>query len=273
MTRSDHDEFDGLAVGWALHALEPDEEHAFADHLSTCQRCKAAVHQSEEALGELAYDVPLVDPPPQLLDRIRLATGATDMPSARFRISSPAAADEPEKTGEPSRSRVAEVTLLRRLRRNSWAPLTMAAAAVLIALLSWNVVLHDQAGHARRVAAQRQAVIAKLTDSSTKVALQDGAGKIIGYVLQRGTGVDVVSDGLAPNNRATTTYVLWAVQESGKPPQAVGTFDVVRKDLDVRTVAGHAPLSDFSAFAVSRELGRTSPDRPSQVVATGAVPG
>ena len=257
MTQSDHDEYDGLAVGWALHALEPGEEHAFGAHLDTCAHCQRAVAQSEEALGRLAYDVPLVDPPPHLLDRIRLATAATGARLALFEAA----------------PIVPPTPLARRLRVPRWAVAGMAAALVLIALLGWNIVLRDQAAEAQRVAAQRKAVISKLTEGSSRAALRDGGNRTIGYVLQRGTDVQIVADGLTPNDRTKTTYVLWAVQGSGAPPVAVGTFDIVRSGLDVRPVAGQAPGFGFSRFAVSREAGRTVPDRPSQVVATGVVRG
>jgi hypothetical protein len=36
---ADHQRYDELAVGWALHALEPEDEAAFARHLSGCARC------------------------------------------------------------------------------------------------------------------------------------------------------------------------------------------------------------------------------------------
>ena len=37
--RADHEVFDELAVGWALHALEPEDEAVFAQHLPGCERC------------------------------------------------------------------------------------------------------------------------------------------------------------------------------------------------------------------------------------------
>lgn len=259
MTRSDHDDFDGLAVGWALHALEPGEEHAFVEHLATCDRCQVTVLESEEVLGELSYDVPMVDPPPELLDRIQAAAGAT---SPRVTIPSVA---------EPVVEPVAPTPLARRSRVPRWAPMALAAAVVLIALLSWNVVLRNQATDAQRLAAQRQDVISKMAGSSTRATLLDKANHPIGYVQQRGSDIQVVANGLPANDRTKSTYVLWAVQGAGRPPLAVGTFDVVRAGIDVRRVDGQVPAAGISGFAVSREAGRVAPARPSQVVATGAT--
>lgn len=259
MNRAAHDEYDGLAVGWALHALEPGEEHSFADHLATCVRCQRLVHESEEALGELAYAVALVDPPAQLLDRIRHATGASDA--------------MPGRLGRPHRQPTPIGRASRMLR---WAAPAMAAALVLVALLGWNVALRHRAQQDQRLAAERQAVISQLAQSTTRAALVDGAQRTVGYVLQRGSSVEIASggpalNGLAPNDRARTTYVLWAVQRSGGPSIAVGTFDVVRRSLDVRPVHNAQLHDGVTGFAVSREPGRGVPQRPSEVVATGAV--
>ncbi len=254
MTRPEHDEYDGLAVGWALHALEPGEEEVFDLHLATCSRCQATVQESVETLGELAYDVPLVDPPSHLAARIRVATGAEDTNSGQAEVIPLRPPTRPD-----------------RLRLSGRPAAAMAAAVVLIALLSWNVVLRNQAVDAERIAAQRQDVITKMTGISTRALLSEKAGRPIAYVAQRSGGLQIVAAGLSPNDRAKFTYVLWGVQGSGRPPQAVGTFDVIRAGTDVRPVTGQAPLSGFSGFAVSLEPGRTAPDRPSQVVATGAA--
>lgn len=260
MRRTDHDDFDGLAVGWALHALEPAEEQAFAEHLAACDRCQQLVRESEEMLGDLAYDVPMVDPPPQVLDRIRHETGATG-----------ATAGGPRRF-EESLAPVVPIAPRPYRRWPRWAMPAIAAALVLIALLGWNVVLQNRVDEAQRIAAQRGSVIEQLGSSSTRAVLTDDANRTVGYVVQRGSSVDIVAGGLAPNDQARTIYVLWAVQGSGEPPQAVGTFDVIRTSMDVRSVDGSPPAPDtFTGFAVTKEQGRNVPQQPSQVVASGAV--
>ena len=260
MTHANHDDYDGMAVGWALHALEPGEEQAFAEHLATCDRCQRMVAESEEALGELAYDVPLVEPPPRVLERIRQETGAVHArPPGRL-------------AGRPSAAVV--TPLVRRMPPRSVRRVLPAIAAglVLVALLGWNVVLQSRVDEAQRVAAERQQVISELARSTTRAVLTDSADRTVAYVVQRGSQLEVVAGGLTPNDRRRSTYVLWAVQGSGQPPRAVGTFDVVSTTMDIRPVDGTPPPADsFSGFAVSREPGRSAPERPSQVVATGAV--
>ncbi len=41
------------AVGWALHALEPDEEMAVLLHMPQCSACRAAAHDAEQVLSWL----------------------------------------------------------------------------------------------------------------------------------------------------------------------------------------------------------------------------
>ena len=260
MRRADHDDFEGMAVGWALHALEPDDEQEFTDHLLTCDRCQQLVRESEETLGELAYDVPLVDPPPQLLDRIRQATGATS--------SEVGARTQVEHSAAPA------IPLRRRSVRRMppWFMPAVAAGLVIIALLGWNVLLQNRIDESQRVAAQRQDVITKLAKSSTRAVLADSQNRTVGYVVQRGSNVEIVAAGLAPNDRVRSTYVLWAVQGSGEPARAVGAFDIVKATMDVRAVGGSPPTPDtVSGYAVSKEPGRNVPKQPSEVIATGAV--
>lgn len=255
MTRPEHDEYDSLAVGWALHALEPGEEAAFAEHLTGCDRCQRAVRESEAVLGELAHDVPTFDPPPHLIDRIHDAMGVTGAAPAE----------------SPHRPRPTVIHLGGWRRRQRWMMPAMAAGILLVALLGWNIALQQRVGEERQLAAKRQTVINELASSTRRAALRDTAGHHVGYVLQRGSQVAVVADGLRPNDAARTTYVLWALPSSGAAPLAVGRFDVATTGLDLQTVSGEPPPRDIAAFAVSREPGRTVPAKPSTVVASGVV--
>jgi hypothetical protein len=72
------------------------------------------------------------------------------------------------------------------------------------------------------------------------------------------------------NDAARSTYVLWGMK--GNTPVPLGTFDVVRGDLDVRHVdADQAGLDNYSVFAVSLEPGRRAPAAPTHMVAIGGV--
>lgn len=71
-----HGEWDALAVGWALSALDPHDEARFAVHLPTCPRCTETVREALRTVSDLAYAVPDDAPPAGLKQRIMLAAAA-----------------------------------------------------------------------------------------------------------------------------------------------------------------------------------------------------
>ncbi len=76
--REDHETFDELAVGWALHALEPEDEAVFAPHLARCPRCARTVAETSEVMAALATDLPPAEPSDGLRDRLRDAVERTE---------------------------------------------------------------------------------------------------------------------------------------------------------------------------------------------------
>jgi TusA-related sulfurtransferase len=53
-------------VGWALHALEPDEEMEVLQHLPQCPSCQDSVRDVEQVMAGLGAAVEQVDPPPSV---------------------------------------------------------------------------------------------------------------------------------------------------------------------------------------------------------------
>ena len=76
--RTEHAPFDELAVGWALHALEPEDESAFVAHLAGCERCAVTVAETRDVMSAMAADLPQPEPSEGLLQRIRTAVGETE---------------------------------------------------------------------------------------------------------------------------------------------------------------------------------------------------
>jgi hypothetical protein len=72
----EHGEWDALAVGWALSALDPEDEERFAEHLPGCARCTATVRESLYTVADLAYALPDEAPPPSLKSRLMTAVAA-----------------------------------------------------------------------------------------------------------------------------------------------------------------------------------------------------
>ena len=74
----DHARFDELAAGYALHALEQDEERQFLDHARHCPLCQQALAGYAEVAAALAETSPPAEPSPQLGPRILAAALARD---------------------------------------------------------------------------------------------------------------------------------------------------------------------------------------------------
>jgi hypothetical protein len=89
----EHGEWDALAVGWALSALDPEDEECFADHLPGCDRCTATVRESLYTVADLAYALPDEAPPPSLRSRLMAAVASEPR--------TPALAQEADLPGEP----------------------------------------------------------------------------------------------------------------------------------------------------------------------------
>ena len=93
----EHGEWDALAVGWALSALDRGDEELFAAHLPGCARCTATVRESLYTVADLAYALPDEAPPASMKMRLMAAVAAEP------RTAAPSAPDGPEEwpLGEP----------------------------------------------------------------------------------------------------------------------------------------------------------------------------
>ena len=112
---TDHDEYEALAVAWAVNALEPADQAIFEAHRDGCERCTRAAYAALDIAAELAYGVPDVAPPARLRERVlavALPHGPMGQPGARLGQSdllpaarpAPGAADQSEvqRTARPA---------------------------------------------------------------------------------------------------------------------------------------------------------------------------
>ena len=80
----------------------------------------------------------------------------------------------------------------------------------------------------------------------------------------------MIISGLSVNRPETSSYVLWGMGEGD--PVALGTFDVSRSQMDVRSVGSPSTdLDGFPQYGISLEPGQEAPSAPTDVVATGEV--
>jgi anti-sigma-K factor RskA len=240
-TPLNHGQFEELAAGWVLGALEPDDEQVFRRHLATCDRCEQSVRELEEVAGELAYAAPPVDPPPALWASIRGALGEAEPPG--------------------------QVQPLRPRPRRVW-PLRLAAAAcilLLVALALWNVALRDQNDTYRQRVAALEEVAGLANDPTTRtVSLNattpaaQGARVTVLASSRQDRGVLLV-EGLRPAPPGRV-YELWRLPE-GKVADAQPAV-VFLGSARVQSVPFSMPLQPTTGFAVTVEQGPRGSDKP-----------
>jgi hypothetical protein len=258
-----HRAFDELAVGWALHALEPEDEAVFAVHLRGCACCAETVAQTTEVMAAMATDLPPAAPSEDLRSRLRAAVQDTEqvrVPEAR-----PAPVAVSEEPGPVSHR------LWPRRRRVLSVALAAVAVAAVAGLGLWNVVLHsDRQELQATVAAQREAVERVLTPGRATIAPLTSDGRPVATVVARSGEVQVLTYGLSVNDAAATSYVVWGLGD--EEAVALGTFDVEQPQMEVRTVgSGRTGLDGYARYGISIEPGQEAPSAPTEVVATGQV--
>lgn len=94
----EHGEWDALAVGWALSALDPADEELLAAHLPGCARCTATVRESLYTVADLAYALPDEAPPASVKTRLMAAVAAEPRTATPV---SPPPEEEEWPLGEP----------------------------------------------------------------------------------------------------------------------------------------------------------------------------
>jgi hypothetical protein len=244
-----------LAVGWAMHALEPAEESLVAAHLVDCAECARTVAETEQVgamLGLALSDVAI--PSPELDQRV-LDIANTDTTAPVIPLARPTA-------------RTANV-VPRRYR------ILAAAAAVLLVAASIGlglrvIQLGDQRDQAvRQVSAMTEAMRRAADPASVRVPLVNiKDGHPVGMVLAGPADVALVVTGL-PGNRVTDQiYVLWGLGNG--QPTPLGGFDVAPDKPILQSVASAAGRT-YDGFAVSIEQGRHTPAAPTTVLASGKV--
>jgi anti-sigma-K factor RskA len=224
-----HDELRELSGGYALGILHEPERRAFEAHVSTCASCAAEIRDFTAVASALALDVPQVDPPASLRDRVlRAATQPAPQAAVVESIAERRAAAEPRRAG----------------RERLFALLSAAAAVIALALGGYAVslqrriaVLEEQVRVAADRAAQSQQQLVQLraaADQSTQVRQILAAGDLRRIDLA-GTKAAPAATGRAfwsareglvvafanlPATQAGQVYQLWVIPPGGSPIDA-----------------------------------------------------
>lgn len=254
-----HELFEELAAGHALHALEPEDEHLFLQHVAACARCERALDELRDTASHLAYGAGPSALPDGLFERVR---AAVVLESGEQVFAAPAEALPV----------VVPLARRRRLPSRASALVAAAAAAVLVTgLAASNVALRQDRVQQLASTDRFAEAVRTLEEGGRSVPLLDEQRQVAAVAVLRDGTVSLVVDGLAPNDDATT-YVLWEQTRFGGQ-RALGTFDVRDDDIAVvQDLPLRSAEDDLAALAVTRERGRTAPARPLVApVASGAV--
>jgi anti-sigma factor RsiW len=261
-----HDEALDLAAGYVLGALEPAEETAVRDHLATCPEPHTEFVELGGIVTALLADVPLVEPPAALRDRIMDAARADLAVPPRTPIAAPSGAP-----GFPP----AEERVLRRTARTSrldWA-LRIAAVIAVVAIGAWGLGLQRQLDAAR----QFDQAVAQVLDAAGRpgaqavilTPAQGKQGQGIAAVAPDGTVTLAMRD--LPATSDGQVYTTW-VLVGKNAPIAVADFTVDANGIaSVRTRPAQTPPGAILAVTLEPNPGNTAPKGP--IVSTGTAPG
>jgi Anti-sigma-K factor rskA/Putative zinc-finger len=257
-TPMSHSEFEELAAGYVLGALEPDDEQDFRRHLDGCAACEANVRELKAVAGELAYAAPPVDPPDTLWTGIRREI----QPEA----ARPGAVPEPPREAAPQAPQAPRAGTGRR-RPRLLPGLAAAAALLMAAVLSvWNLNLRDENAAVRdRVAALERATQLANDPNASLVTLDDapapgGAQATVIASSAKDRGVLLV-ESLPPLAR-DRVYELWGVPQGDFEQAEKALVFVPLRRQGVQALEFEVPIQPGTVFAITDEPAPDGSEKP-----------
>jgi hypothetical protein len=265
---SAHEDFEGLAAGYALHALEPEDEQRLAAHLLTCQVCARTIADAA-AVGAAFAELVVANERPSagLRDRI-LAAAAAEPRERVVAARTPQAVVLPEPVAARSRRGPGEGS--RRFQVRSRL-LVGAMAAIIGVGVAVPVTLSVSGGSSSNNVNPALADALMRPGARLVMLTGDSRSAAAGEAVVTDKSVVLVADRLPENDRSNSTYVLWMAGGTGAPV-AVATFDATKDSPVVKAVEKlPMPSSQIKHIAVSHESGRKAPVSPTDIVVQGTA--
>ena len=279
-----HDELRELSGGYALGVLDEPDRQAFEAHLATCAACTAEVRDLTEVAATLALDLPQIDPPPALRERVlRAAVGSAPTSPVASGFSREAAGGSHAKDSSSPRWRQPVLAML-----SAAAVLVALALGVYAASLLRRIESLEQQ---LRVAADREAQgqqqlvqLRAASDTATQVRRILAAGDLrradlagtkaapaaSGRAFWSPTQGMVVAFANLPPTEAGRVYQLWVIPPGGDPIGA-GLLDL---ESDGRALALARPGTSNRVGTVAITLepaGGSAVPTLSNMIAAGNV--
>jgi anti-sigma-K factor RskA len=242
-----HAELESIAALDAIGVATADESSAFRAHLASCEDCRRARDEYEEAVSLLARDIEPVVPPPAVRDRIFTAINGSD------HIDNVVDAQD-------------------RFGVSRW---WMAAAVLFLALWGWRELsvrvvrekVNGSEAEIRRLAGQNQLLIArneKLSAEMAALASQEtrtialtgqqvspSASAKVFLEPQRRRAVVFFYN--LPANPSDKSYQLWILRGDQPKPQSAGVFDVTRSGGASISIENLPLATEIKGLAVTLE--------------------
>jgi hypothetical protein len=244
-----HDEFEELAAGHALNALEPADELRFLDHLAGCGDCRRSLAEFSEIAAGLALtssDDADSAPPADLWSAIR----------AEIDDDALAPVAVPSGGGRPR-------------RRQVWLSAAAAVALVAAGVIGWQVA---GSGSPHRDSVQSALANCRGTTGCRVVHLSNSSNtNESAFLMITGKDVRVATASLPAIDANRERYVLWQMPQDGRP---IGVVAFPLTGKHAATVAHGTLTQDYdntTAFAISREQGTSIPAMPSPPVVIGSA--
>jgi len=276
------------SVGWALYALEPQEQHATARHLSDCQPCRELVARTHDTMTQWASTIPPLIPSPRLGEILRARVATTPQ---RHRL--PPNTPEPDTSDlqgsqAPRVSRPGSTSRHRSRRRRhtpgvaGWAlrrrfPIVLAAAGLVtvIGMAVGALGVNDAwGGHPDRGSVQALAGgLPTLLEQASRTGaahavLRNGSGVPLGAVVVTPAGLRTLTSTVLPAP-IRGVYVLWGTGAQPPIPLAILTSPVPGSSEQLIPFRPH--FAAFTGYAMSLEPGPTPPATPSTILASGQL--
>lgn len=235
-----HAEWDELAAGHSLHALDAEDEARFLVHLAECERCARTLDDYNLVAAQLGA----------------LADGELDEAPSWNRIRT-AILDEPPP-----------VTVLRPRRPVATRFVAAAAAVVTLAAVGvagWQLSTGRGSSGTSNLSALVTACQQQVGCRAIRLHTSDGANPAA--VVVNGDRVSVVPMAMsaAPVGR---TYVLWQMPRDGGPLPVSEFRETTRETASAPLPSAYA---DTAAFAISIEPAAAPPSKPTDVIAVGTA--